>query len=94
MNLKTMKHLKMKFGDALVQNVENLTMFIILSAQTVNIIISSRIYQRKPSFQAHLIRAIKFKTPKNPVHVCGRDFYLLPLTSSLLPKLYSEFFGK
>ena len=23
---------------------------------------------------------------KNPVHVCGRDFYLLSLTSSLLPQ--------
>ena len=31
---------------------------------------------------------------KNPVHISGRDFYLLPLTSSLLPKLHSGFFGK
>ena len=36
------------------------------------------------SFQALLIRVIKFKTPKNPVHESGRDFYLLLLTSSLL----------
>ena len=28
------------------------------------------------SFQALLIRVIKFKTPKNPVHESGRDFYL------------------
>ena len=37
-------------------------------------------------FQAHFIRAIKFKLPKNPVHASGRDFYFLLLTSSLLPQ--------
>ena len=32
--------------------------------------------------------------PKNPEYVSVRDFYLLHLTSSLLPKLHSGFFGK
>ena len=31
--------------------------------------------------------------PKNPECVSVQDFYLLPLTSSLLPKLHSGFFG-
>ncbi|MBR0535434.1 MAG: hypothetical protein IIX14_03560 [Clostridia bacterium] len=40
---------------------------------------------------AHQVRSA---APKNPECESIQDFYLLPLTSSLLPKLHSGFFGK